>query len=367
MESPTSGEAASVVSTHPARLCVVGTAFVLGGTGFIGRRIARRFADSGWDVTIGSRGVQPLPDELRGLKHTPVDRSRPGSLVEALRPGVDVLVDVIPYEIGDAEQLVSLGDRIGSIVAISSASVYADASGRTLDEATGKADFPEMPVPIPERQPRAVPGDATYSTKKAGIEDVLLRQDRIPATIIRPCAIYGPGATHCREWFFVKRVLDRRRQVPLAYEGDSVFHTTAVDNLAELVFLAAHRPGTRALNCADPDPPSVRKIATAIAGVLHHEWDLLPVSSELSAQPFLENPWGTPRPWVLDMTQAHTDLGYKAVTTYDEAIVPAIKSIVEVANRRGPHAFAHAIPYIERAFDYPAEDAFIERHGLGPA
>lgn len=348
----------------PARFCVVKSAFVLGGTGFVGRHVARHLAKSGWDVTIGSRGAEDIPKEAADLKHVRVDRSDQRSLNDALGSATDVLIDVIPYEIRDAQQLVSLSDAIGSIVAISSASVYADDSGRTLDEAASAADFPEMSVPILERQRRASPGDATYSTKKAGIEDVLLQQRDIPATVLRPCAIYGPGAKHCREWFFVKRVLDRRRQVPLAFAGTSVFHTTAVDNLAELVRLAADSPGTRALNCGDPDPPSLTDIAVAIANALDHEWELLPVPSELSSEPYLENPWGIPRPWVLDMTKADTELGYRPVVTYDKAIVPAVTDIVEVARQRGAEVFADAIPYIQRPFDYGAEDDFIERERL---
>lgn len=339
-------------------------AFVLGGTGFVGRHVARHLANWGWDVTIGSRGAEAIPKEAAGLKHIRLDRHEPRSLNDALRSSTDVLIDVIPCEIRDAQQLVSLSDAIGSIVAISSASVYADDSGRTLDEAASTGDFPDMPVPIPERQRRATPGDATYSTKKVGIEDVLLQQRDIPATVLRPCAIYGPGAKHCREWFFVKRVLDRRRQVPLAYRGNSVFHTTAIDNLAELVRLAADRPRTRALNCADPDPPSVMEIATAIADTLNHEWDLLPVSAELSAEPFLENPWGTPSPWILDMTTAYADLGYRPLATYEEAVTRAIRDIVEVGTRQGSQTFANAIPYLERPFDYAAEDDFIDRERL---
>ena len=152
------------------------TAFVLGGTGFVGRHIARRLADSDWDVTIGTRGETTVPSEVIDLKHVAVDRSEDSQLGKALGDGVDVLVDVIPYEIRDGEQLVALRELVGSVVAISTGSVYADDEGRTMDEATSEATFPYFPVPIPESQRRAVPGDATYSTKKVAIEDVLLEQ-----------------------------------------------------------------------------------------------------------------------------------------------------------------------------------------------
>jgi hypothetical protein len=74
-----------------------------------------------------------------------LDRDDEGVLAAA--NGADLLVDVIPFEAAHAEQLLALD--IGAIVAISSASVYADEQGRTLDEAEGVDDFPEFPVPIP--------------------------------------------------------------------------------------------------------------------------------------------------------------------------------------------------------------------------
>jgi nucleoside-diphosphate-sugar epimerase len=332
---------------------------VLGGTGFIGRHTARRLADKGWDVTVASRGEAAIPFNVREIRHVTVDRSTPDGLSSVTDEGFDVLVDVIPYEIDDAQQLLELGDRVGSVVAISTASVYADEAGHTLDEATGTEDFPRMPVPIRETQVRTKPGDETYSTKKVAIEDLLLNGAEFPVTVIRPCAIYGPGAKHCREWFFVKRVLDRRPRVVLAHEGRSVFHSTSVHNLAEMVRLASEQPGTRALNCGDPDPPSVRKIASLISDLLKHDWEEVLVPSAMSAHPFLENPWGVPEPWVLDMSLPHRELGFVPVATYDNDVVKTVGSIVDTVTESGAEAFSTAIPYLPRAFDYEAEDAFV--------
>ena len=66
--------------------------------------------------------------------------------------GFDLVVDVIPFEAAHAKQL--LGLDTGALIAISSASVYADDEGRTLDEAEGVDDFPELP-----RSDSGDPGD----------------------------------------------------------------------------------------------------------------------------------------------------------------------------------------------------------------
>lgn len=335
------------------------SAFVLGGSGVVGSHLAQSLSCSGWEVTIASRGKTEVPPEIRHLPQMVVDRRTPGALQHAVGRGVDVLIDVIPYEVGDAEQAVALKDGVGSVIAISTASVYADRKGRTLDESKSRETFPRVPVPIPEDQSRVALERDTYSAKKAAMEDVLLGQNDLPATVIRPCAIYGPGAKHCREWFFVKRILDQRRQVLLAYEGESVFHTTAADNLAELVRLAAERPGTRVLNCGDPDPPNVRGVVSSIAGALGYEWEEVLVPPHLSDEPFLANPWAVPAPWVLDMRKAREDLGYAPVTTYAEAVADAVEWIIQTVSNRGSRAFSNAIPYLPRAFDYEAEDAFM--------
>jgi hypothetical protein len=153
----------------------------------------------------------PAPPGLEDVPLVHLDRNEDGALMPA--NGFDLLVDVVPFELAHAEQLLELD--VGAIIAISSASVYADDRGRTLDEAESVEDFPEFAGPIPETQPTVEPGDATYSTKKAALELCLLENGRTPATIVRPCAIYGPGDRMAREWFFVKRALDGRAYVVL--------------------------------------------------------------------------------------------------------------------------------------------------------
>jgi nucleoside-diphosphate-sugar epimerase len=110
-----------------------------------------------------------------------------------------------------------------------------------------------------------VPGsDTGYSARKAEIEHTLRSNALWLVTIVRPGAIYGSHSRHLREWYFIKRAIDRRRQVVLPYGGDSVFQPTAAANLAELVSLAASRPGSRTVNCGDLDPPTVAQISSIV-------------------------------------------------------------------------------------------------------
>jgi nucleoside-diphosphate-sugar epimerase len=270
-----------------------------------------------------------------------------------------VLVDFVAFERDHAEQLLSLRDLVGSFVVLSSASVYTDEAGRTMDEAETPDDFPDYPVPIRERnQPTVAPGDSGYSTKKAAIEHVLLDQDETPATLIRAGAIYGPGGS-AREWYFVKRALDGRRYVILGNRGESRFNPVSTENLAELIWLAAERPGRRTLNAGDPGPPTVTEISRAIGAAVGHAWTevFLPTLDEPC-----ETPWSAPRPVVLDMTEAAFEVGYRPVTTYERAVGATCDWLVEATSRRPwQRVMPNALAYLQGAFDYAAEDELLQR------
>jgi nucleoside-diphosphate-sugar epimerase len=340
------------------------TAFLLGGTGQIGRAAAEGVSGVGGVVVLASRGERPLPEGL-DARHVVVDRNDSDALSKAVGGGVDVLVDIIPFEPDHAKQVLALGDRIGSVIAISTGSVYADDQGRTMDEALSDEDFPVFHGLIRETQPTVPPGDATYSTKKSAIEQILLGQDDVRATVVRPWAIYGPGTRFSREWYFVKRALDGRRAVVLADRGQARFHTTSTENLAELIRLAAERPRHGAYNCGDPDPPRVLDIARAIADALGHEWAEILVHRPADRKPgesFVgDTPWSAVRPLVADMTAAELDLRYRAVTTYPKAVKETCEWLVEATRgKEWPEVLPGTAEYMADSFDYQAEDALIE-------
>jgi nucleoside-diphosphate-sugar epimerase len=219
-------------------------AFIIGGTGQIGLATAELLLDSGWTVTIAHRGGRVMPTSLakHGATAVTVDRERPGALAGHLREGTDLLVDAVAYGPEHGRQLLELQGRLGAIVVISSSGVYRDSAGRTLDEAA-ESGFPELPQPINEQQTTVDPGPETYSTREVALETLLLSEAAVPVTVLRPAAISGPGSSHAREWWFVKRILDDRRIIPLAYSGRSRFHPTSASNIAQLVLTVARCEG----------------------------------------------------------------------------------------------------------------------------
>ena len=323
-------------------------AVLIGGTGMIGRAAARALAADGWEVVAVSRSGT-LPDGLAelGVESVVADRADDAQLRAAIGAGADFVLDTVAMHRQHGEQLNGLADLVGSLVVISTASVYADDEGRAFDGEGG--DPPQLPVPILETQRTAEPGDATYSTNKAELEQTLLNGP-LPATLIRACAIHGPGAKNPRELYFVKRAVDGRRRVALSWRGESRFNTASVANLAELIRLAAAQPGDRVLNGGDPDPPSTLEICHAIGGALDYEFEpvLLPADE-------FGNPWGTPYPLVVSMEAAERELGYRPVTTYPEAVKETCAWLLGELERGRTWEGT----YIEESLDYAAEDAAI--------
>jgi nucleoside-diphosphate-sugar epimerase len=331
-------------------------AFLLGGSGQTGRALVPRLLERGWEVVVASRGQTALPG---GVEHVAVDRGDDEALRQALGSGVDVLVDFIAFEPEHAEQLLSVRDLVRSVVVVSSAAVYFEADG-PRPEPPEAAAFPRLPVPLTEGSPTAPPGPATYATKKAAIERTLLAQDDLPATLLRSGAIHGPGSSYAREWHFVKRVLDSRRAIVLAWRGKSRFHPISVRNLAELIWLASERPGRRVLNAGDPTPPTVLEISRLVAAHLGHEWAEVLIDDapgELG-----KTPWSVPHDCVLDMTEAEFELGYRPVTTYAKALPETIEWLVEATRERPwQELMPRAAQYMKDEFDYGAEDELLRR------
>jgi nucleoside-diphosphate-sugar epimerase len=334
-------------------------AFILGGTGQIGRAVAADLLDAGWRVTVSHRGGRAVPRGLvaRGAGVVVLDRDRPGDLARALGDGADAVIDTVAYDAGHAGQLISVQGGVGMFVVVSSASVYRDGLGRTLDEAAQNG-FPVLPDPIPETHPTVDPGPATYSTRKVALEQVLLDGAGPPVTVLRPCAIHGPGSRHPREWWFVKRMLDRRAAIPLAYRGASRFHTTAVANIAALARVAVETPGRRVLNIADPAAPSVTEIAAVISRHLSYEGRIVEVDAPGDRPAIGRTPWSVPLPFVVDC-RAACDLGYAPATTYADAARAVCDGLVESAGdgdwRERFPVLAH---YPRDLFNYAEEDAF---------
>jgi len=263
------------------------------------------------------------------IRHVHLDRDRDLDLRAAVGE-VEVMIDVVPLVAKHAEQLLELDGQIGSLIAVSSSAVYADEAGKPLVHSGGRPARDD-PIPIDESQATLPPDDKTYAGQKVALEHALLADQRAPVTIVRPACVYGPGDPEPREWYFVKRALDRRPYLILADRDSGRYHRVAAANVAQLVRLAAEQPGTRVLNSGDAEVHSILDIARAVALLLEHE----PIEVLLPGPPVESvgaTPWSVYRPFVLDMTAARNQLGYEDVSSFDTALEQTCEWLVDASS-----------------------------------
>jgi len=306
--------------------------------------VARRLVAAGWDIDLTGRHATRV--EVAGARFIRSDRTDPDDLRAAVGGGADLLVDNVCYTAAQARLLLPLLADVGSTVMVSSKAVYVDDEGRH----SNSPDGPRFRGPIRESQPTLPPGDMPYDSpegygpNKVAAEQVFL-DSGFPVTVVRPSKVHGAGAANPREWFFVKRALDRRQAVLLARRGAGVDHPTAAANIAALVEVAAAKPGARVLNCADPDAPSGLAISRIIRRHLGHEWEEVLLDED---GPLGRHPWDRLPPVVLDTTAA-TELGYVPAGDYAATVPEMVDWLVAEP------------PPLD--FDYAAEDSYLEAIG----
>jgi nucleoside-diphosphate-sugar epimerase len=339
-------------------------AVVIGGTGLIGRAVAHRLVTAGWQVVVTGRDPARMPHDLAtaGVRFAAADRADPVALAAALGDGSDLLVDCVCFTGEQARLILPLLADVRSAVMMSSKAVYVDGAGNHVNSPVK----PRFAGPVTERQPTMKPGDQPhrsaegYGANKIAAEHVLLDSGR-PVTVLRPSKVHGEGAAPPREWYFVKRALDRRPVLLLAGGGRGADHPTAAVNLAALVEVVADRPGRRILNAADPDTPDGRAIARTIAGLTGHTWREVLLDDD--APPALgRHPWHFVPPVALDMTAA-SELGYRPVGDYAATVALEVAWLLDRA-RQAPDRQPPGVDEDDAArwFNYADEDAWQAEH-----
>ena len=325
---------------------------ILGASGQTGAALADLLWANGYSVFAATRGGRPLPVLLHG-KVEPVqaeDRSLADILAQT--GPVDALFDPLIYTPEQAQTVLGSGHRYGRLITLSSASLYADDAGRSLET----DDFPHFTAALAEDQATVPPGPLNYSTRKAAMEQVLLNSPH-PVSILRPCAIHGRYARHPREWWLIKRALDGRGAIPVAYQGQSRFHTTSAAGIASLAALCLERPGTHVLNVGDRQAHSITEIAAILATQLGRAIPLAPFPGPPLGH-IGASPWSVPLPFTLDCAAA-TALGWSA-PAYADGVVDYVPWLVATAARGDWRtAFAGFSDYGHDPFNYSAEDDYL--------
>lgn len=191
---------------------------VLGGAGFVGRKIVERLkAVGGHTVTVASRHPDLLSESIRCVKVDAADRD---ALTRAI-DGQDAVINCIT-------------GRSNVIVETSEALFYAmpRSSCRHLVHMSSMAAFGDITGIIDDATPLGS-GGGWYAEAKRKAEQILghLPEEGISVVMLRPGCVYGPGSdlwvTRFGHWIRQGRLGD------LGFAGDGWSNLVLVDDVAK--------------------------------------------------------------------------------------------------------------------------------------
>ena len=282
---------------------------ILGGTRFIGRRIAADLVARGDEVTVVHRG-QTETAEPDGCSHWHTDRAALAGLsgqVRALRP--DAVIDTRALTKADAEAVLPhLPDA--HLVLLSSIDVY-----RAYELIL--ADRGGEPVPISEESPvregryplrGLLPGLGEHYDK-LDVEPGYLARG---GTALRLSMIYGEHDGQRREEFILRRLRAGRRRIPIG-AGTSLDTRCYVGDVASAVLAALDHPEAAAgqvFNVGDPVTDTVRDYAGLILAAAGHQAELVTVPEPLVPDD-MEATKSIAQHFLVDSRKAMTRLGWR--------------------------------------------------------
>jgi nucleoside-diphosphate-sugar epimerase len=325
---------------------------VLGGTGFVGPQVVSLLAGRGHEVTIIHRGETEtsLPESVRHI-HAPF-YELPDLAAGMSSADVDFVLDMVPYLDKTGHGVLPFRDIANRAAVVTSGDVYR-AFGRLWRSEPGPPD----PVPLTEDSPLrsgpaadSGPAEVTYDNLE--VEQAVSVDRRLPVTILRLPATYGPADP--QHWLFryLKRMDDGRPFIVLE-ESHARWRRGRgyVENVAEAIVIAIEAPDAsgRVYNVAErvayTEEAWVRRIGDAVGWV----GEVVAVPAAVLPEP-LRQPYDFSQQYVIDSTRIRSELGYSEPVVADEALRKTIEW--ERSNPPDP------MP----ALDYDAEDGALKEY-----
>lgn len=315
------------------------SAFVTGGSGFIGSALVRRLVAEGWRVSALARS-EASAAAVREAGGEPVA----GGLeeVDAMRAGAEgcEVAFHLAAKVGDAGpweefQRVTVEGSANALEACRAAGVR-----RFVHAGTEAALMDGGPlVHADETWPLRPDSPAFYPRSKARAEQAVREAsgEGFEAIVLRPRFVWGPGDTT-----LLPAIVELVQSGRFAWIGGGrhLTSTTHVDNVVEGLLLAAGRgrPGaayfvtdgepvvfrdflTRLLATRGVEPPA-RNLPAALvrplAAVAETAWRRLPLPGEPPLTRFAV--WNATLECTIDDSKARSELGYAPVVTIEDGL-----------------------------------------------
>jgi nucleoside-diphosphate-sugar epimerase len=330
---------------------------IIGGTGFIGRPLARQLGEQGHTVAVFSRGHRPGLENVVCIRG---DRNRLGDHAQDIRAfAPEVVVDMVLSSGAQARALIETVSGVARrVVAASSGDVYRAAG---ILHGTEPGPLQSMPLTeesetrtrlnvYPEEILLALRQtfewlDADYD--KVPVEREILAAAGLERAVVRLPMVYGPGDPLHRLFPLIKRMDDGRSFILLPDDLAGWRSPRGyVDNVAAALALSAtaEQLPSAIYNVAEPEAWSELEWARKVAAAAGWSGEIRVLPRDHLPKHMLM-PGNFAQHWVMSSNLIRSQLGYK-------------ERVNEAAAIDGAIAWERAHPPAQGAvqFDYAAED-----------
>lgn len=319
---------------------------ILGGSRFIGRRLARELLSGGDRVTIFTRGGVPdgLGPDVRRIHG---DRRSGADLRGTLsgRP-FDVVYDFLSYDAQDARLAIEVfSGRTARFVHISTCSVYWCAG--VFPCPVREEDFDRLDVTA--ERPSSI--EFAYGTGKRAAEEALFAAHRdhgFPVTALRLPIVGGEEDASLRYAGYLHRI-DDGGPLALPDGGHAPFRHVYVGDATRVLAALPSFPAAagRAYNLACGEILTLRRVVAGIAALRGRRVEVVDVPIGVARRAMGESfgawsPFSQQAAQVPSISRAQQELGYEP-TPYDVWLDRAVRWAADRMGRGGdpPPAMAH--------------------------
>ncbi len=304
---------------------------IIGGTNFIGPYVIRQLHAMGYhDITLFHRGKTEV--DLPAVKHIYGDKmhlEQHKATFQSLSP--DVVVDMIAYTESDIEPVLHTFRGITNrLVMISSQDVY-----RAYGVARQADKGPLEPLPIteasavrnnryPYKDPAKDPDDMCNRYDKIPLEEMVMNDPYLTATVVRLPAVYGPNDPQHRLFHFFKlKPLHHGRQVILLDEGYANWFWSHgyVEDVAYGIALAItkEQAAGQLYNIAELQTRTMLDFIHAIGDQLKWQGDIIQVPSG-HLPDMLGISLRTEQNIIVESKRIREELGYREIFSFKEGL-----------------------------------------------
>ena len=306
---------------------------IIGGTRFIGWHIASALIRAGHRVCVFHRGSTPIeglqdPDEILGEK---ADLFKYRERFRDFEP--DVVIDCIGYTGADGYELIeTFAGLVPRLIFLSSCDVY-----RAHAVLHRSSDDPLQLTPLTEHSPLRTnffpyrsfasgPDDWQHDYDKIPIEQMLLAQGDLQATILRLPAVYGPRDYRLRVWEYLRKMEAARRAIvlPLTY-SNWFWGRGYVKNIAAAIchLLIKDSTSSAVFNLGDPAVLSQKRWVEHIARIAGWNGRIVIVPDDQLPDP-LKAPHNFAENWTISANRFRREMGFAEPFTLEESLEETI-------------------------------------------